>query len=232
MNLDIGNRMKTNYESVSQYKLTRRTPVVIRLDGKAFHTFTKHFNKPFDDTFINRMQDVTEYLVRNVQGCIYGYTQSDEISLFLIDYTNLNTNPWFDNKVQKMCSVSASMATAKFNENSPWDTLGLFDARAFNVPETDVYNCLLWRFKDWKRNSIQMLAQSMFSHKELHKKNTKDMVAMCMARGVNWNELDDVYKYGTLVTKTDRLIARIHVDLDDGEWRDIIEPRFRTKTYL
>lgn len=229
--LDIGNRMKINYERASQYTLTRRTPVVIRLDGKAFHTFTKHFDKPFDNTFIDRMQDVTEYLVRNVQGCIYGYTQSDEISLVLIDYMALNTQPWFDYKVQKMCSVAASMATAEFNENSPWDALGLFDARAFNVPENDIYNYLVWRFKDWQRNSIQMVAQSIFSHKDLQNKSTGDMIAMCLINGVDWDALPNVYRYGTLITKAGKTVARLHIDITDGEWRDVFEPNLKTKNY-
>lgn len=229
--LDIGNRMKTNYERASQFVLTRRTPVVIRLDGKAFHTFTKSFDKPFDRTFINRMIEVTEYLVDNIQGCIYGYTQSDEISLILIDYTSYKTQPWFDYKVQKICSIAASMATAKFNENSPWDNLGLFDARAFNVPESDIYNYLIWRFQDWKRNSRQMLAQSLYSHKELHKKNTKMMVEMCKDKGQDWDKLDDVYKYGTLVSKYERKLCINHVDLLDGEWKDIIEPCLLSKNY-
>lgn len=230
--LDIGSRMKVNYEAQSQFVLTRRTPVVIRLDGKAFHTFTKHFEKPFDNILIERMQEVTEYLVKNIQGCVYGYTQSDEISLILIDYKSLSTQPWFGYKVQKMCSIAASMATAKFNEDSPWDALGLFDARAFNVPENDIYNYLLWRFQDWKRNSIQMLAQSMYSHKELHKKNTGDMIIMCKDKGVDWNTLYSAHKYGTLVWKDDRSVYRVHEDLSEGEYRDIFEPALKTENYL
>ncbi len=111
----LGDRMKTYYESIPKTKLIRRTPVAIRLDGKAFHTFTKGFQKPFDNVLIKSMQDTMKYLCENIQGCVFGYTQSDEITLILVDYKNLNSAAWFDYEVQKMCSVAASMATLAFN---------------------------------------------------------------------------------------------------------------------
>lgn len=133
----IGNRMKTFYEDIPKTKLMRRTPTVIRIDGKAFHTFTRGFNRPFDNILIKSMQETTKYLCENIQGCVLGYTQSDEISLILVDYQKLDTAAWFDYEIQKMCSISASMATMAFNkafdkafkewgrENfSDWDTGG------------------------------------------------------------------------------------------------------------
>lgn len=115
-NDELGNRMKTNYEKIPQTKLMRRTPVAIRIDGKAFHTFTRGFKKPFDEILIKSMQETMKYLCENIQGCILGYTQSDEITLILQDYKTLTTGAWFDYEVQKMCSVSASMATMAFNK--------------------------------------------------------------------------------------------------------------------
>ena len=115
-NDELGNRMKTNYEKIPQTKLMRRTPVAIRIDGKAFHTFTRGFKKPFDDILIKSMQETMKYLCENIQGCVLGYTQSDEITLILQDYKTFETQAWFDYEVQKMCSVSASMATMKFNK--------------------------------------------------------------------------------------------------------------------
>lgn len=112
----LGDRMKNNYENISRYYLTRRMPVIIRIDGKAFHTFTRGFKKPFDDVLVKTMQDTMKYLCENIQGCVLGYTQSDEISLVLVDYAELNTDAWFGNNLQKMCSVSASMATMAFNK--------------------------------------------------------------------------------------------------------------------
>lgn len=112
----LGNRMKNNYENISRYYLTRRMPVIIRVDGKAFHTFTRGFQKPFDDILVKTMQETMKYLCKNIQGCVLGYTQSDEISLMLVDYAELTTDAWFGNNLQKMCSVSASMATLAFNK--------------------------------------------------------------------------------------------------------------------
>ena len=113
-NDSLGDRMKT-YENVTRTHLTRRTPVIIRIDGKAFHTFTRGFVKPFDDILVETMQDTMKYLCENIEGCVLGYTQSDEITLVLCDYKKLTSQAWFDNNIQKMCSISASMATLEFN---------------------------------------------------------------------------------------------------------------------
>lgn len=112
----LGDRMKNNYENITRYYLTRRMPVIIRVDGRSFHTFTKGFKKPFDDVLVKTMQDTMKYLCENIQGCVLGYTQSDEISLILTDYAEFTTDAWFGNNLQKMCSVSASMATLAFNK--------------------------------------------------------------------------------------------------------------------
>mgnify|MGYP000012150829 FL=1 len=141
---NLGDRMKT-YENVTRAHLVRRMPVIIRIDGKAFHTFTRGFQKPFDQILMKTMQDTMKYLCENIQGCVLGYTQSDEISLLLIDYQTLTSDAWFDNTVQKMCSISASMATLTFNkcfrenvnqwnsEKFPIDYLGAVNR---NVDET------------------------------------------------------------------------------------------------
>ena len=114
---NLGTRMKEYYENIPKIKLMRRTPVIIRLDGVAFHTFTRGLNKPFDEIFRKSMHDTLLYLCNNIQGCVFGYTQSDEISLLLIDYNNLDTSAWFDYEVEKICSVSAGMATMIFNKS-------------------------------------------------------------------------------------------------------------------
>ena len=111
----LGDRMK-KYEYVTRTYLTRRTPVIIRIDGKSFHTFTRGFEKPFDDVLIKSMQDTMKELCENIQGCVLGYTQSDEISLVLVDYKKINSSAWFDYNIQKCASVAASMATAYFNK--------------------------------------------------------------------------------------------------------------------
>lgn len=111
----LGDRMKNNYENRAKAYLLRRTPVIIRLDGKAFHTFTRGFAKPFDARLMRVMQETTLELCRNIQGCVFGYTQSDEITLVLVDYNTIDTDAWFDYSVEKMCSVAASMCTLYFN---------------------------------------------------------------------------------------------------------------------
>lgn len=113
---DLGVRMKTFYEQIPKTKLMRRCPVAIRIDGKAFHTFTRGFQKPFDEVLIKSMQETTKYLCENIQGCVLGYTQSDEITLILVDYKKLTSSAWFDYEVQKICSITASMATMAFNK--------------------------------------------------------------------------------------------------------------------
>lgn len=108
--------MKTFYEQIPKIKLMRRCPVLIRIDGKAFHTFTRGFERPFDEILIKTMQETTKYLCENIQGCVFGYTQSDEITLVLVDYKKLTSSAWFDYEVQKMCSMAASKATMAFNK--------------------------------------------------------------------------------------------------------------------
>ena len=218
---DLGKRMKEFYENVSKINLVRRMPVAIRLDGKAFHTFTKGFKKPFDEVLIQAMQKTMKYLCENIQGCVIGYTQSDEITLILVDYKKLISSAWFDNEVQKICSISASMATLEFNrrfsnciltylqtnnsDRKYGDTLikainkgALFDSRVFNIPKEEVCNLLYWRQLDAIRNSIQMLGQSEFSHKELHNKSCNDIQDMLMIqKNINWNNLETTKKRGS-----------------------------------
>lgn len=194
--------MKEYYEIRNRRFLTRRTPVIIRIDGKAFHTYTKGLNKPFDEYLMEDMQLTLKYLCENIQGCKFGYVQSDEISLLLTDYDTLQTDAWFDYCQNKMESIAASMATAKFN-NLRWQKYGLglnpanFDARAFNIPKEDAVNYFVWRQQDATKNSISMLAQSLYSHKELLGKNGNEMQEMCFQKGVNWNDLSTSKKRGT-----------------------------------
>ena len=115
VNDELGKRMKEFYEQVPKTRLMRRTPVALRIDGKAFHTFTRGFQKPFDAVLMTAMQNTMKYLCENIQGCVFGYTQSDEITLILIDYQKFTSSAWFDYEIQKMCSISASMATMAFN---------------------------------------------------------------------------------------------------------------------
>ena len=198
----LGDRIK-RYEECSNYKFTNRVPIIIRIDGKAFHSWTKKTKcvKPFDSNLINLMSNTTKYLCENISGCICGYCQSDEISLCLINSQNNETQPWFDNRIQKMVSVSASLATYYFNSNNMFEHKcpALFDSRAFVVPEKDIINYFIWRQRDASRNSISMLAQSMYSNKNLLKKTSDEKIQMCKDKGVDWNNLPNHFKYGSFV---------------------------------
>ena len=230
---DLGTRMKEFYEQVPKTRLVRRMPVAIRIDGKAFHTFTRGFRKPFDHILIKTMQETTKYLCENIQGCVLGYTQSDEITLILVDYQKLTSSAWFDYEVQKLCSISASMATMAFNkyfaENVANEILeyktsmvpqcveiqqeikeyhdilraavnkgAMFDARCFNIPKEEVTNLIYWRQLDATRNSIQMVGQANFSHKELQNKTCNMIQDMLHEqKGINWNDYPTVCKRGS-----------------------------------
>lgn len=222
---DLAERMKNYYENIPKTKLMRRVPVAIRLDGKAFHTFTRGFKKPFDDLLITSMQQTMQYLCENIQGCVFGYTQSDEITLILIDYQKLNSAAWFDYEVQKLCSISASMATMAFNKFFRTNMLildlggtsgtqynrytaainqgALFDARCFNIPKEEVTNLIYWRQLDATRNSIQMVGQHYFSHSQLKGKSCNDIQDMLFKEhDINWNDYSTYYKRGSACRKT------------------------------
>ena len=248
VNDELGKRMKEYYETIPKTKLMRRTPVVIRIDGKAFHTFTRGFQKPFDEILIRSMQETMKHLCENIQGCVLGYTQSDEISLLLIDYKNLNSSAWFDYEIQKMCSIAASMATMAFNkyfaknaelymsycatsyemeglygkETKEYKLCGvyqksiekgaMFDARCFNIPREEVANYFYWRQLDATRNSIQMVGQANFSHKELQNKSCNAIQNMLLTqRNINWNDLSTYQKRGSTCIKSKKI-----VDYPDG----------------
>lgn len=243
----LGDRMKNNYENRSKTYLVRRMPVICRLDGRAFHTFTKGLTKPYDEVFHNAMNATMKYLCENIQGCKIGYTQSDEITLLLTDFDTLTTDAWFNYSVQKMCSVSASMATLAFNkyfrefaEKTIYDmstnsvfakkdsdyvlTLkkavekgAMFDSRCFNIPESEVANCFIWRQQDATRNAIQMLGQFYFSHSELQKKSCNDIQDMLMLqKGINFNDMPIEFKRGVCcIRQTEQ---NPDVDIKDGAY--------------
>lgn len=202
----IGDRMKHKYEEVSRTRLVSRMPVIMRLDGKAFHTLTRGMARPIDWGFYRCMRETAQELCRQVGGAQLAYFQSDEISLLLIDYQTLQTQAWFDNQVQKLCSVGASIATAAFNSafrrefDSP--RVGLFDCRAFNVPADDVNNYFLWRQLDAARNSINTLAQAHFSRQELFRLNTGQVQEkLFQERQINWNDCPPAQKRGACIRR-------------------------------
>ena len=210
MNNSIGDRMK-RYERVSNHVLVRRMPVIVRVDGRAFHTFTRTFDRPFDKFIMDTMNYAAKCVLKDMQGCKLAYVQSDEASFLLTDYDTIDTQAWFDNELQKLVSISAAMMTGVFVSRCiNWEVKikcqcpPVFDSRAFNVPREDVANYFLWRAKDWERNSLQMYARANFSHKELHEKNSADIHEMLHSKGRNWTkDLTDRQKNGTWISCTD-----------------------------
>jgi len=163
---ELGDRMKRQYEDRTRYMLPRRTYTLIRVDGRAFHTLCRPFEKPFDRMITNAMDAVASGLVTTMQNARFAYVQSDEVSLLMTDFETVETEAMFDNNVQKLASVSASIATACFNAAMPeWRRLATFDSRVWTIPDpTEVENYFLWRQKDAVRNSINAIAQSRFGH--------------------------------------------------------------------
>lgn len=251
---DLGVRMKTFYEQIPKTKLMRRCPVAIRIDGKAFHTFTRGFQKPFDEVLIKSMQGTMKYLCENIQGCVLGYTQSDEITLILVDYEKLTSSAFFDYEVQKLCSIAASMATMAFNKNFRHEVMAqskkiytddlndkdteyicslekamykgaMFDARCFNIPKEEVTNLVYWRQLDASRNSIQMVGQANFSHKELQNKSCNDIQDMLMTqKGINWNDFPTYQKRGSCCIKKEYAVNDNGEEVEVNCTTDVDEP--------
>ena len=227
----LGDRIK-GYESVSKPLLTRRTPVFVRVDGNAFHTFTRGCKKPFDQDIIDCMVYATQMTAREMQEFELAYTQSDEATFMLWDFRELETQPWFGYELNKVVSITASIFTAHFNKKwqdifhnkyvcTPDDEhnknlarrIAYFDARAFNVPYDDWPNVFIWRQRDWERNSIQMLARSLYSHKKLHSKSTVELKELCNLLDKDWDKQSGQHKYGTFIDdKYEHVSFRMNYD--------------------
>jgi tRNA(His) guanylyltransferase len=210
----IGDRIK-GYEGVWNQQLPNRMPVIIRVDGKAFHTYTRGCKKPYDHNLIEVMNDTAIKLCEKISTVQMAYVQSDEISLLLHPYKKLQSQAWFDNQVQKMVSVSAALASVTFTHNS-WKIWipetnwaghyenikpAYFDSRCFILPEAEVVNYFIWRQQDATRNSVQMLARALYSHKECTDKNNSQLQEMCFQKGKNWNDEPASFKRGRCIVK-------------------------------
>jgi tRNA(His) guanylyltransferase len=250
----LGDRMKSSYEDRTRISLPRRSYTIIRIDGKAFHTYTKGLIRPFDKDLMDDMDATAAYLCKNIMGAKFAYVQSDEISILITDFEDVGTQAWFDNNLQKMASISASMATAIFNQlrtSRGYNKLAMFDARVFQIPQkVEVENYFIWRQQDATRNSISSVAQSMYSPKELHGIKTDGMQELIFQKGVNWNDYTPREKRGGIIRKIEKRYLRkgskaemldsdtIVVNEEDvftrGSWElDVETPIFtQTREYL
>ena len=222
---NLGDRMKS-YENITRTYLPSRMPIIIRIDGKAFHTFTKGFKKPFDDILMRAMEETAVVLCRDIEGVKVAYIQSDEISLLITNNDTWETQPWFGNNLQKMASVAASIATLAFNR-AFWHEVNMlnndylntedneylnaycravekgatFDARVFVLPADEVCNYFWWRQQDAIRNSIQSMGQAHFSHKELMNKNCENIKQMLVEKNLKWESIPVSCQRGICVIK-------------------------------
>lgn len=220
----LGDRMKSFYEDRYRLKLTRRIPVIMRLDGRAFHSLTKTCcQKPFDESFNECMKNTAIELLLEIQGSKCAYIQSDEISILLTDFDKNTTDAFFDYNIQKMTSISSSIASVEFiycfrdffNARIKVE----FDSRVFNIPKEEVCNYFIWRQKDWMRNSVQMLAQSVFSQKQLNNKSIPQIHEMLHEKNINWANLDPHLKNGIFINRK----TQIKNDVIFTEKRDIFD---------
>jgi tRNA(His) guanylyltransferase len=193
--LDVGNRMK-RYEAAFSRVLPRRLPVILRIDGRAFHTITRtRFHKAWSMEFAQQMIETAKTVMKDMQGCKFCYSQSDEISFLLTDYEKITTDAWFDYDVNKMVSISASLASSVFSRLYGKNVC--FDSRVFTLPQDEVVNYFVWRQIDATRNAIQMAGREQFSHKELYQKTCSNIQEMLFQqKGINFDKYPIVRKRG------------------------------------
>ena len=245
MNKDsLGDRMKADYERRTRFLLPRRTYTLIRVDGKSFHSYTRGCERPYDVALMEDMDAAALALCENLEGAQLAYVQSDEISVLLTDFAAMQTQAWFDGSIQKLASISASVATAQFNlarmrrlaqqelETQPGrevlssifaGKIAYFDSRAFTIPDpVEVENYFIWRQQDATRNSISMTAQANFSHERLQGKSTDQMQEMLwQEKGLNWNDMPGGFKRGRCVVQGRVVKETDYEDKRTGETRTI-----------
>lgn len=233
----IADRFK-RYESASTTRVVPRTATILRVDGKAFHTFSRFFKEreptePFSLEFASTMHDTAQMLMDNIQNAVIGYVQSDEISIVLNDWKRYDSQQWFDGKVQKIASVSSSMTSTFFMSTmqqkvepdiSKWRGLPVFDSRVFNVPHHEVWNYLLWRQQDAIRNSINGFARFYEPHKNLMNKNMTEARNYILAKhGKEWDDLIPLHRYGALLIGDQMPVYANFIE--SGEIADNVKPR-------
>ena len=216
-------RMKL-YENCYDFTLPIKTPIIIRVDGRAFHSLK--LNKPFDQIFIEAMISTAFRLFKKVQNAKLAYTQSDEISLLLIDYETKETQPWFGNRMSKMISISAAIASTFFSEYMrKMKKLNIdmveFDSRVFILPMHEVENYFIQRHSDCVRNSISSVAQSHFSDKMIRGKKKEELLEMLNKIGLKfWEDYSNHEKFGSIIVGEETKSAPTTI----GEWKELIKP--------
>lgn len=229
----LGNRMK-QYEDCYRLTLPSRMPIILRLDGRSFHSYTSKCQRPVDSGLVSCMNETAIALCQEIQGAKLAYVQSDEISVLITNYDTLDTQSWFDNNLQKMVSISAATASTTFTMNSwriwsnPYAPVeiesirpAMFDSRAFIIPKEDACNYFLWRQQDATRNSVNMLARSLYSHQECKDKNNSQLQGMIFHKRINWNDCPTSQKRGRCIVKEQYQ----HVGINPTTGEEIVSTR-------
>jgi tRNA(His) guanylyltransferase len=228
----LGDRMK-GYEAATRYTLPRRTYTIVRADGRAFHGYLRHAERPFDFTFMEIMDEVARALCAEMTGTVFAYAHSDEVSVLLADFGSVHTEAWFGGTVQKMASLAASTATAEFNARAAGGNFpharATFDARVFTIPDpVEAANYFVWRQRDCIRNSVAMAAQAHFPHKRLHGLNGNQMQELLwQEKGVNWNDYPDGAKRGRVCERVTTEEDVTYTDKRSGEENTVRAVRSR-----
>ena len=226
----LGERMKRYYEDALRVTLPRRAYVVLRIDGRAFHTFTRKLARPYDQPLADALDEAARVLSAEIEGCRFAYGQSDEYSFLLTDFESEHAKMWFDGNLQKIVSVSASLFTAAFARAYPSpERLAVFDSRALLIPQRDeVEKYFVWRQLDASANSLNMLASAHYSHHELAGKSEAEKHDLLHAKGLNWAKCAPDFKRGRVVKRQARewIVDRdIPVFTRDKEYlRQLIPP--------
>jgi len=230
---NLGDRMKS-YEAAFDFTLPQQLPLILRLDGRAFHSFTRRIKlaRPVDEIFHQAMVKTTITLCEEISNARFGYTQSDEISI-LIYPKYFTSDPWFGNRLQKMISASASLASITFVQEllaGPYadrlkqiNNIPTFDSRIFIVPAHDVNNVFLWRQRDASKNSVSMFAEHHLNRTTIENKNTTERIQMLLDIGVDWNALPSWQRIGTGVIKE---FFSTEIAENDGSVKTVIRTRW------
>jgi tRNA(His) guanylyltransferase len=232
----LGDRMKGYYEDAFRHILPRRTYAILRIDGKAFHTYTKKLPRPYCAELSACMDSAAIALCQSMQGVKLAYGQSDEYSFVFTDFDDIDTQMWFNGNVQKIVSVASSIFTAHFAQASHFlqakysvPTTAMFDARVFVISSrTDVMNYFVWRQQDAIRNSLSMLAACHFSSKELHGKDRISQYALLHNKGINWDKEPTAFQRGRVIRRqfVPRDVSYVHRLTKERITNNIVEPKW------
>ena len=237
----FGDRMKA-YELPTRILLPRRSYTVLRVDGRAFHTYLKNARKPFDGAFIHAMGKVAEALCAEITGAVLAYAQSDEVSVLYTDFRNPAAEPWFGGVAAKQVSIAASLATYVLGNSysPPGGGRPLFDARVFTLPtRRDVADYFVWRQADALRNSVSMAAQAYFTPEQLHGMKASEVKELLRTTAAaDWDGYRPECRLGQVTTRTSTEKTTVWTDPHSGAeqtttttrsvWTTRAAPRFTT----